>query len=296
MVVHKKTGRSSVALGVLYVVATPIGNLADITQRAVVTLQQVDAILAEDTRHSKLLLRALDIDKPLFALHAHNEAHSVNTWIERLSQGESFALISDAGTPLISDPGHILVQAAHNNGIQVIPIPGPCAIITALCASGLPAQRFSFEGFLPVKKAERHTTLTTLADDMRTLIFYEAPHRILASLQAMCAVFGAGRSATLGRELTKQFETIKRSTLGELYAFCSQDINQQKGEMVVLVAGKSREEKAQEALSAEAIKTLELLLSALPTNQAVRIATQITGAKKNQLYNHALQHPSALAK
>jgi 16S rRNA (cytidine1402-2'-O)-methyltransferase len=287
---NKGALHSKGAFGSLYVVATPIGNLADITQRAISTLQSVDAILAEDTRHSKLLLRSLDIEKPLFAVHAHNEAQCAASWIERLKQGESFALISDAGTPLISDPGHVLVKAAHQTGIPVVPIPGACALIAALCASGLPAQRFSFEGFLSAKKGERKASLTALSEETRTLIFYEAPHRILASLQDMRAAFGDQRPATLGRELTKQFETIKLGTLADIHAFCTLDINQQKGEMVVLVAGKSREEIAAAALSPSTIKTLELLLEALPTNQAIRLAAQITGEKKNRLYEFYLQH------
>jgi 16S rRNA (cytidine1402-2'-O)-methyltransferase len=291
-VVIKKKGalRGKGACGTLYIVATPIGNLADITQRAISTLKFVDAILAEDTRHSKLLLRSLNIEKPLFAVHAHNEAQCAVGWIERLEQGGSFALISDAGTPLISDPGHVLVKAAHQAGVSVVPIPGACAIITALCASGLATQRFSFEGFLPAKGGERKTTLAALCDDTRTLIFYEAPHRILASLNDMRMIFGGERPATLGRELTKQFETIKLGTLEELYQFCMADANQQKGEMVVLVAGKSREEIAKEDLSPAVIKTLELLLGALPANQAVRLAAQITGEKKNRLYEFYLKH------
>lgn len=290
MVIKKKAaphGKS--ACGSLYVVATPIGNLSDVTQRAIATLQSVDAILAEDTRHSKRLLRSLNIEKPLFALHAHNEAQCAAGWILRLKQGESFALISDAGTPLISDPGHVLVKAAHQARVSVVPIPGACAIITALCASGLPAQRFSFEGFLPVKSSERKTALQALCEDMRTLIFYEAPHRILASLNDMLSIFGGDRPATLGRELTKQFETIRLGTLEDLCQFCTLDTNQQKGEMVVLVAGKSREEIASKALSPTAIKTLQLLLEALPANQAIRLAAQITGEKKNRLYDFYLQ-------
>jgi 16S rRNA (cytidine1402-2'-O)-methyltransferase len=209
--------------GTLYVVATPIGNLADITQRAVTVLQSVDAILAENMRHSKPLLDFFNINKPLFSVHAHNEAQNAAVWIARLQQGESFALISDAGTPLIHDPGYVLVKEARQAGISVVPIPGACALITALCASGLPAQRFSFEGFLPSKSAERKTTLQSLYEDSRTLIFYEAPHRIVASLNDMCATFGADRPAALARELTKQFETVTQGTLAELCQFCAAD-------------------------------------------------------------------------
>ncbi|HRA42445.1 MAG TPA: 16S rRNA (cytidine(1402)-2'-O)-methyltransferase, partial [Gammaproteobacteria bacterium] len=223
--------------GKLYIVATPIGHLGDISLRAIDTLKVVDRIAAEDTRHSLGLLKHLGIEKPLVALHEHNEREQAEKLLAFVEDGHALALISDAGTPLISDPGYHLVQLAHQLGIQVVPIPGPCSIITALSASGLPTDRFVFEGFLSAKATARRKQLEKLATETRTLIFFEAPHRILETVAAMQACFGEQRLAVVARELTKTFETIRMGTLSELEAWMKSDAMQQRGEFVVLVAG-----------------------------------------------------------
>lgn len=278
--------------GTLYIVATPIGHLSDMSPRAVEILKAVDVILAEDTRHSQKLLRFLNIEKPLSSLHEHNERQAMAGWIEKLKQGATLALISDAGTPLIHDPGYLLVHEAHREAIRVVPIPGPCALITALCASGLPAQRFHFEGFLPSPGADRRRCLQALADAPHTLVFYETPHRILAALADMAQAFGPDREMALARELTKQYETIRHGSIADIQAFCAADSNQQRGEMVLVVAGKPRVVAADETLSADATRVLTILLDALPTKQAVQLAVKITGEKKNKLYARATQAPS----
>ncbi|NOY62583.1 MAG: 16S rRNA (cytidine(1402)-2'-O)-methyltransferase [Gammaproteobacteria bacterium] len=276
----------SITKGALYVVATPIGNLADMTTRGTEVLAAVDLIAAEDTRHSAPLLRHFSINTPCQALHEHNEKAICARIIARLQSGESVALISDAGTPLVSDPGYHLVSAAHECSLPIIPIPGACALITALSASGLPTNRFSYEGFLPAKSSARKRHLETLADDPRTLVFYEAPHRIKASLADMQEVFGGGRVAVLGRELTKRFETIRRDSLAELLSWVEADPNQQKGEIVVLVHGAAKE--AQSTETAEGERVLRLLLAELPLKQAVSLTTTITGGKRNALYRSAM--------
>nr|WP_040261826.1 16S rRNA (cytidine(1402)-2'-O)-methyltransferase [Pseudomonas massiliensis] len=281
-------GATDSTLGTLYVVATPIGNLEDMTPRALRVLTQVALIAAEDTRHSLRLLQHFGIQTPLAACHEHNEREDGGRFLGRLQAGDDVALISDAGTPLISDPGYHLVRQARAAGVPVVPVPGACAVIAALSAAGLPSDRFIFEGFLPAKAAARTSRLEALREEPRTLIFYEAPHRILESVQAMEAVFGPERPAVLARELTKTFETLKSAPLAELKAFIETDVNQQRGECVVLVAGWSAP-TGEEALSVEALRVLDLLLAEMPLKKAAALAAQITGVRKNLLYQVALE-------
>ena len=278
----------SKAFGTLYVVATPIGNLDDISVRAQHVLREVALIAAEDTRHSARLMQHLGINTPLQACHEHNERNEGDRFFERLKNGDDVALISDAGTPLISDPGYHLVKQARAAGIQVSPVPGPSALIAALSAAGLPSDRFIFEGFLPAKKAARCARLELLANEPRTLIFYEAPHRILECLEDLTTVFGADRPAVLAREITKTFETLKGLPLGELKAWVASDSNQQRGECVVVVGGWQAPE-GEEAVDAHALKVLDLLLAELPLKRAAALAAQITGVRKNVLYQIALE-------
>ncbi|WP_409519772.1 16S rRNA (cytidine(1402)-2'-O)-methyltransferase [Pseudomonas sp. J452] len=279
---------SVTATGTLYVVATPIGNLDDISARALRILREVALIAAEDTRHSIRLLQHFGIATPLAACHEHNERDEGGRFLMRLLAGEDVALISDAGTPLISDPGFHLVRQARAAGVRVVPVPGACALIAALSAAGLPSDRFSFEGFLPAKTVGRQARLQQVAEDSRTLIFYEAPHRILECLADMREVFGADRSAVLGRELTKTFETLKGLPLGELHDWVAADSNQQRGECVVLVAGWQAPE-GDEAISGEALRVLDLLLGEMPLKRAAALAAEITGVRKNLLYQVALE-------
>jgi 16S rRNA (cytidine1402-2'-O)-methyltransferase len=273
--------------GSLYVVATPIGNLDDMSVRALKVLREVSLIAAEDTRHSIRLMQHFGIATPLAACHEHNEREEGSRFITRLLAGDDVALISDAGTPLISDPGYHLVRQARAAGIQVVPVPGACALIAALSAAGLPSDRFIFEGFLPAKAVGRKARLELLKEEPRTLIFYEAPHRILECLQDLEAVFGPERPAVLGRELTKTFETLKGLPLGELRAFVEGDSNQQRGECVVLVAGWS-EPEGEDVIGAEARRILDLLLQEMPLKRAAALAAEITGVRKNLLYQVAL--------
>lgn len=268
-------------------VATPIGNLDDMSVRALKVLREVALIAAEDTRHSLRLMQHFGIATPLAACHEHNERDEGSRFIARLLAGDDVALISDAGTPLISDPGYHLVRQARAAGIQVIPVPGACALIAALSAAGLPSDRFIFEGFLPAKSVGRKTRLELLKEEPRTVIFYEAPHRILECLQDMEEIFGADRPAVLGRELTKTFETLKGLPLGELRAFVEGDSNQQRGECVVLVAGWS-EPEGEDVIGAEARRVLDLLLQEMPLKRAAALAAEITGVRKNLLYQVAL--------
>ena len=269
----------------LYVVATPIGNLGDMSQRAVEVLQQVALIAAEDTRHSARLLQHYAVTTPCVALHEHNEREQSSRLLQRLANGESVALIADAGTPLLSDPGFHLVQQARLQGVRVVPVPGPSALVAALSVSGLPTDCFKFLGFLPAKTAARRQRLEALVTEPCTLVFYESPHRILDSLADMGAVLGATRPAVLARELTKTFETVRGGSLAELLGFVAADANQQKGEMVLLVAGAPAVESA---VDAEAERILGILLEELPVKQAAALAARITGGKKNQLYQRAL--------
>lgn len=279
---------ASVQPGTLYVVATPIGNLDDISARALRILREVALIAAEDTRHSARLLQHFGIQTPLAACHEHNERDQGGRFLARLQAGEDVALISDAGTPLISDPGYHLVRQARAAGFAVVPVPGACALIAALSAAGLPSDRFIFEGFLPAKAAGRRARLEQVREEPRTLIFYEAPHRILECLQDMREVFGADRPALLARELTKTFETLQGLPLAELCEWVAADSNQQRGECVVLVAGWQAPE-GEEAVSAEALRVLDLLLAEMPLKRAAALAAEITGVRKNLLYQVALE-------
>ena len=272
--------------GTLYVVATPIGNLEDMTPRAVRVLSEVDLIAAEDTRHSGKLLKHFGIEAKTEALHEHNERSQVPRLIEILQAGKSIAFITDAGTPLVSDPGFHLVRSARQAGLTVIPVPGACAAIAALSAAGLPSDRFVFEGFPPAKSAARRAVFEKLREEARTLIFYESPHRILESLQEMTEIFGPGREAVLARELTKQFETVRSGTLTELSEWVKRDPHQQLGEFVILIHGVPRAER--EAVDEDAERVLRILLEELPVSQAAALAAKITGLKKNRLYEYAL--------
>lgn len=269
----------------LYIVATPIGNLSDISERAVQVLREVDLIAVEDTRHSGKLLQHIGVATPMMALHEHNEDKKVEQLVARLTAGESIALISDAGTPLISDPGYQFVKAAIAADIRVSPVPGSSALIAALSVSGLASDAFIFEGFLPNKSASRLKKLEAVVDESRTLIFYEAPHRIVACLQDMQKVFGNERKAVVARELTKTFETIKNDSLERLLAWIEADTNQQRGEFVVLVQGK---EKDSRSVDAEAEFVLDTLMEELPLKQASNLAAKLTGIKKNTLYQMGL--------
>ncbi len=280
--------------GILYVVATPIGNLDDISARALRVLREVALIAAEDTRHSMRLLQHFGIDTPLQACHEHNERDQGGRFLAQLLAGQSVALISDAGTPLISDPGYHLVRQAREAGVQVVPVPGPSALITALSAAGLPSDRFIFEGFLPAKAVARRARLEQLKEEPRTLIFYEAPHRILECLEDMQQVFGEQRDAVLARELTKTFETLKGLPLQDLVAWVKADANQQRGECVVLVRGFQSDTHDEHSLPADVLRILDLLLRELPVKQAAALAAEITGQRKNLLYQVALARQTAV--
>jgi len=271
----------------LYIVATPLGNLGDMSQRAIETLQRVDLIAAEDTRHSKKLLVHFSIDKPMIAFHEHNERDRSGEILTQLQAGKQIALISDAGTPLISDPGYHLVRQLHEAGIRVVPIPGPSAVITALCAAGMATDRFCFEGFLPSKAGAREKCLENLAREMRTLVFYESPHRLLDTIRAMQTVFGPERRATLARELTKTFETIHQASLASLVSWVEANPEQQRGESVLVVEGAS--EQASERHEVDTQQLLLTLLSYMSVKDAAHHAAQLTGQSKNELYQRALQ-------
>ena len=281
-----ESGVSVSNAGTLYVVATPIGNLEDMTPRAIRILSEVDLIAAEDTRHSGKLLKHFGIEAKTEALHEHNERSQVPRLIEILQAGKSIAFITDAGTPLVSDPGFHLVRSARQAGLTVIPVPGACAAIAALSAAGLPSDRFVFEGFPPAKSAARRAVFEKLREEARTLIFYESPHRILESLKEMAEIFGPEREAVLARELTKQFETVRNGTLTELSEWVKRDPHQQLGEFVILIHGVPRAER--EAVNEEAERVLRILLEELPVSQAAALAAKITGLKKNRLYEYAL--------
>ena len=274
----------SIIDGALYVVATPIGNLADISARALEILGQVDLIAAEDTRHSRRLLQHYHITTPCVPYHDHNERQAVSQLLARLQKGQSLALISDAGTPLISDPGYRLTLAAHKHNITVIPIAGPCALIAALSAAGLPTDRFIFEGFLPARAVARRSHLESLNQESRTIIFYVSPHRIVETFSDLCEVFGRDRPACLAREISKRFETVRRASIAELQTFIANDSNQQKGELVICIEGDHRTQDD----PGEATRILSILLASTPLSQAVALARKITGLPRNQLYNLAM--------
>ena len=271
--------------GVLYIVATPIGNLDDISRRALQVLKAVTLIAAEDTRHSRKLLAHYGIEDRLFALHEHNEQFAAEKLLKTLLAGDDVALVSDAGTPLISDPGFYLVRAVRQAGIRVVPLPGPSACIAALSVAGLPTDRFVFEGFLPARSAARKQRLSELASEKRTLVFYESSHRICESLADMAENMGSERQATVARELTKTFETIRGGSLAELVNWVQADSNQQKGEFVVILQGAPARNSD---IDATVEQVLTILLAELPLKQAASLAAKITGLPKNRLYEAGL--------
>lgn len=273
--------------GILYIVATPIGNLQDITQRALTVFEEVDLIAAEDTRHSGLLLSHYGIKKTFFALHDHNEQQKADVLVEKLQQGLNIALISDAGTPLISDPGFHLVRKCRQADIKVVPLPGACAAVTALCASGIASDRFCFEGFLPAKSKARQDKLKNLEKEDRTLIFYESTHRILDSLADIEAVFGKERYVVLAREITKTWESIQGDEVATLRQWLAEDPNRTKGEMVLIVEGAKIAE--QQEISPQAVKALKLIAAELPLKKAAAIVAELYGYKKNALYQFGLE-------
>ena len=275
--------------GCLYVVATPIGHLDDISPRALAILKSVDVILAEDTRHSQRLLQHYQINANLQAFHDFNEQQQTPGLIARLQQGQQLALISDAGTPLISDPGYRLIDQAHLAHIQVSPVPGPCAAITALSAAGLPTDAFHFMGFLASKPSQRRQDLASIVSYPHTVIAYEAPHRILDSVADIQHVLGNDRQIVLARELTKRFETIYRDTASNCYEWLTNDPQQQKGEFVMLIAGVGQSDEALAQQRLQRAQTIYGWLKAeMPMSKAVKLAAKIAGANKNQLYEWAL--------
>ncbi|WP_435946363.1 16S rRNA (cytidine(1402)-2'-O)-methyltransferase [Dryocola sp. BD586] len=283
----KQLETAAISASTLYIVPTPIGNLGDITQRALSVLQSVDLIAAEDTRHTGLLLQHFGINARLFALHDHNEQQKSESLLAKLQEGQSIALVSDAGTPLINDPGYHLVRTCREAGIRVVPLPGPCAAIAALSAAGLPSDRFCYEGFLPAKSKGRRDALKALEQEPRTLIFYESTHRLLDSLDDICAVLGESRYVVLARELTKTWESIHGAPIAELAAWVKEDENRRKGEMVLIVEGFKAQ--SDDALPADALRTLALLQAELPLKKAAALAAEIHGVKKNALYKYALE-------
>jgi 16S rRNA (cytidine1402-2'-O)-methyltransferase len=270
----------------LYVVATPIGNLGDITARALEVLRAADLIAAEDTRHTSRLLQHFSIASPLFAYHEHSDARAQQRIMACIAGGGVVALVSDAGTPLISDPGYRLVREVQEAGHRVVPLPGPCAAIAALSASGLPTDRFLFEGFLPAKAGARTRRLQDLASESATLVFYEAPHRVADTLNDMVATLGEQREGLLARELTKTFETLKRASLGELASFVAADSNQQRGEIVLVVSGQRERD---DTLSADTARLLQRLAQELPAKRAAAVVAELTGLRKKQLYDFLLE-------
>jgi 16S rRNA (cytidine1402-2'-O)-methyltransferase len=275
--------------GVLFLVATPIGNLGDLGARARELLRDADLLLAEDTRHTAHLLHACGITRPagsLESFHEHNERERVPRVLDRLRKGASVALVSDAGTPLVSDPGSPLVRAAIEAGIEVVAVPGPCAIIAALTTSGLPSDRFSFEGFLPARQSARRKALESLAREPRTLVFYEAPHRLGEALDDLARAFGGDRPAAVAREITKRFETTYRGTLAELARRAALDADMNRGETVIVVQG-APQAAAQDGGDAD--RVLRVLLDEMPVSQAARLAAKLTGRPRKELYDRALE-------
>ena len=274
-------GSGSSTSGTLFVVATPIGNLGDLGSRALDTLKTVAAICAEDTRHTRQLLAHFGVEKPLIALHEHNEGDAAGPLVARLLAGESLALVSDAGTPLVSDPGFRLVRAAREAGITVSPVPGASALIAALSVAGLPSDRFVFEGFLPAKPNARRERLHALASEPRTLIFYESAHRIEEALDDAAAAFGSERRAVIARELTKLFETVLDGSLAELQQRVAGDPNQRKGEFVLMVQGAGEDADAKVA---EGFRLYAKLKEHLPPSTAAKLAAELSGAPRKALY------------
>jgi 16S rRNA (cytidine1402-2'-O)-methyltransferase len=275
----------TVESGALYVVATPIGNLEDISARALRVLREVDCIAAEDTRHTGQLLRHFGIDTPLLSLHEHNERARLESVVDLLREGRAVALVSDAGTPLISDPGFPLVRELRRQGLKVIPVPGPSSVLAALAVAGLPTDRFVFEGFLPAKTAARCERLQALAGEERTLVFLEASHRVGETLVDLATVFGPDRWAVVARELTKRFEEVHGAPLGQLADWLEADPHRQRGEFVLVVQGAPQ---AVEADTPETRRLLAVLLAELPPSRAVVVAAKLTGLRKKPLYELAL--------
>ncbi|WP_431197045.1 16S rRNA (cytidine(1402)-2'-O)-methyltransferase [Thiolapillus brandeum] len=273
--------------GTLYIVATPIGNLDDISLRAIQVLNQVSRVAAEDTRHSRRLMQHHGIDTPMLALHEHNERQALKGLLKILRQGQDMALISDAGTPLVSDPGFPLVRACREAGIRVSPVPGPSALVAALSVSGLPVDSFCFHGFLPRSPAARRERLEAVAGQSHTQVFYESSHRILHALRDMLEMLGGDREICVARELTKQYEDVMSGSLDEVLALMEGDAMRQRGEFVILVGGVSRRDR--DLPSEDALRVLDLLLDELPLKQAAALAARITGEKKNLLYKLALE-------
>ncbi len=272
-----------ITAGRLYVVATPIGHLGDVSRRMRDTLAAVAVVAAEDTRHTGRLLQALGIEVPLLSLHEHNERERSAQLVARMLAGEDVALVSDAGTPLVSDPGFTLVRAAIEAGITAVPVPGPCAAIAALSVAGLPTDRFCFEGFLAARPAARREQLAALAAEPRTLVFYEAPQRLAASLAGMAETLGGNRRAAVARELTKAYETVYHGDLATLASRAAADGNMTRGEIVVIVAGQTRAPVD----DIETDRILRILLAAMPPSQAASLAAEIAGAPRNACYRRA---------
>lgn len=287
MTLHNQTQIS----GTLYVVATPIGNLGDITRRAVEMLEKVDWVAAEDTRHSKPLLHSLGINQTLISLHEHNEQQRSEQLLQKLKNGENGALISDAGTPLINDPGYFLVKLLRDEGISVVPLPGPSAVITALSAAGLPTDRFTYEGFLPARANKRLLVLQGLAAEVRTLVFYESPHRLMDCLASMLSVFGDEREIVVARELTKKFEQFVSGSLQEVHSYFIDNSDKVRGEFVLMLKGtpiKSSEDG--EAVLIEQDKMIKVMLKqSLPVKQISEIIAELTGEKKKPIYQRVLE-------
>ncbi|WP_404369306.1 16S rRNA (cytidine(1402)-2'-O)-methyltransferase [Marinobacter sp.] len=278
--------RAAPTEGVLYIVATPIGNLDDLSPRAVSTLARADIVAAEDTRHSGRLLQHLGLQKKMVAIHDHNERDRSAGLIDQLAAGAQIALISDAGTPLISDPGYVLVREARQRGIRVSPVPGPCAFVAALSAAGLPTDRFLFEGFLPARRGPRRAALDVLKRETATLIFYESPHRILETMAAIAEVMGPERPVVLARELTKTFETFYSGQAVRVCEQLAEDAYGAKGEFVVMVEGASARAEAHEGLDVD--RFLVLLMEELPVKKVAKIGAELTGLSRNELYQRAL--------
>lgn len=273
--------------GVLYVVATPIGNLGDLSPRALEVLAGVAVVAAEDTRRTGALLREFGVATPLRSLHEHNEAARCGELLGRLAGGEAVALVSDAGTPLVSDPGYLLIDGAHRQGTRVVAVPGPSAVTALLSVAGLPVARFAFEGFLPQRRGPRGQRLADLAGETRTLVFYESPHRIGALLDDLVEAFGGERPGAVGRELTKRFEEVRRAPLGELREVFAGEARAPKGEYVVAVAGAP--EAPARGAGVDPDRVLEVLAAELPVKQAAALAARITGEPRNALYRRALE-------
>lgn len=277
---------------ILYVVPTPIGNLGDITYRALEVLKNVDLIAAEDTRHTGLLLQYFAISARLFSLHDYNEQKNTDKLLVKLQAGQNIALVSDAGTPLINDPGYHLVRRCREAGIRIVPLPGACAAITALCAAGVASDRFCYEGFLPAKKKCRLDRLIALREEVRTLIFYESSHRLVESLQDMVTSWGAQRYVVLARELTKTWESIYGSPVSSVLTWVQKDAMRCRGEMVLIVEG---HKMVADPFPLNALRTLAILQKELPLKKAAMLVAKIYGVKKNALYKKALEQKKSLS-